>query len=124
MKRDRDEFADFHRRFCAKLRLLRQDRGVLQQDVTVRTLGDNVYRLIEQGYRRPSFETLFWLARTFDLRPSQLLDVEHLDPDSARVGHGGPRSRARPAKDSRPRSTNRAARLGPSRNGKTAKRKP
>lgn len=71
------------------------------------------YQRAERGDLLPRVTTLIRLAKAFGVPPYELLRVEDVDPEAARVGRGGrrlkglPASRAQPP---RPKSRRRASR--------------
>lgn len=67
------------------IRKLRQDRG-LSQDVLSGLAGiaRTHLTMIEQGTKKPNFETLWRLALALDLRPSELVRMIELEIEGSK----------------------------------------
>ena len=108
------DFADFHARFRAKLRLLREKRGLRQEDLEDHGVPLKTYQQIERGTAEPRLSTLYAIAEALDVEPIELLRVRGVDPEAAKVGRGGARPRGEPASKALRKSTKKVRRVGSS----------
>lgn len=90
-------FESFHERFRARLRLLREARGLRQADLEDHGVPLRTYQQVELGIAEPKLSTLFAIASAFGVEPDELLRVRDVDPSAAKVGRGGYRPAGKPA---------------------------
>lgn len=90
-------YSEFEPRFRARLRLLRQEQGLRQQDLESADLSEGVYRQVELGIREPRLSTVYAIARAFGIPLHELLDVRGVDPKAALPRRGGARRKGEPA---------------------------
>ncbi len=86
-----DDLAGFKARFGAKLRILRDRRGLRLVDLEDYGINVRGYQRAEQGEVLPRVTTLLLIAKAFQVRPYELLKVEDVEPDALRVSRGGRR---------------------------------
>lgn len=99
-----EDFAEFHARFCARLRELRLQKGFMQVDLEDAGIGLGTLQHIEQGRHQPRLETLWRLARAFGIEPRELLDLRGVSASASRPTRGGSRQRGKPAGQKEPAS--------------------
>lgn len=77
---------DTKRLIGARIKGLRRERGLTQEDVAERTgLSVNYLSRIERGLENPTLDTLLGLTDALKVEPLDLFTFEHEEPDPRRL---------------------------------------
>ncbi len=95
----RSRTLEFHRLLRGRLRALRMDQGLRQEDMEERGVNLRTYQQIEAGTRMPRLDTLYRIAEALQVDLRELLELDDVDPEALKTGRGGRRVRGRPAMD-------------------------
>lgn len=69
------DYATFQKRVCARIRRLRLEKEMTQEEVSGLELGVRVYQRIESGKGSPSLKSIFKIADALGVHPKDILDV-------------------------------------------------
>ncbi|MDV6237147.1 helix-turn-helix transcriptional regulator [Leptospira ellisii] len=65
----------FKQSVCKRIKELRLEKGLTQEEISGLNMGVRTYQKIESGESAPSLESLFIIAETLGLHPKELLNV-------------------------------------------------
>ncbi|MBQ2714357.1 MAG: helix-turn-helix transcriptional regulator [Clostridia bacterium] len=67
---------NYKQAFCLNLKMLREERGLLQKDVAIALeIPVSTYANWEQGRREPSVSDIFLLCKILTCTPNDLFDI-------------------------------------------------
>lgn len=68
------DYEEFQRRVSQRIKELRLEYDLTQEEVAGLEMGVRVYQRIESGNGAPSLKSLFLIAKSLKLHPKELLD--------------------------------------------------
>lgn len=65
----------FKQTVCRKIKELRLEKGLTQEEISGLNMGVRTYQKIESGESAPSLESLYIIAETLGVHPKELLNI-------------------------------------------------
>jgi len=73
------DYKTFQKRVSDRIKALRTEKGITQEEISGLEMGVRVYQRIESGKGSPSLESLFKIAQALGTHPKELLNVSMED---------------------------------------------